>query len=158
VSSFPVLSRYLASSLLSIHLSTGEHQRKISWKSWFKVRRLSWIRKYAWAHTTNRTARSKRSRFITLVHAATKSLEELSFGVLACVDFRQGSKLGVRTKDEVYAGAGPFEFAVARSRPSNMSCSSEVAFHVVSISSRFTKKSLVSVSGFLVKTPCWDCP
>ncbi len=47
---------------------------------------------------------------------------------------------------------------VARSRPSNTSSSSAVGFHAVPMSSRFTKKSLVSVSGRSVKTPCWDCP
>ena len=35
---------------------------------------------------------------------------------------------------------------------------SEAAFHSVPMSSRFTKKSLVSVSGRLVKTPCFDWP
>ena len=36
---------------------------------------------------------------------------ELLFGVLTCVDFRQGSQLGVRSEDEVDTVAGPFEFA-----------------------------------------------
>ena len=46
---------------------------------------------------------------------------------------------------------------VARSRPS--STPSDVAdfCHFVPMSSRFTKKSLVSVSGRLVKTPCLAC-
>ena len=36
------------------------------------------------------------------------------------------------------------------------SFASDVGFHSVPMSSRFTKKSLVSVSGRLVKTPCFD--
>ena len=45
---------------------------------------------------------------------------------------------------------------VARSRPSKTSLSSELAFQLVLMSSRFTKKSFVSVPGRLVRTPCWD--
>ena len=33
-------------------------------------------------------------------------------------------------------------------------CCPDTAFHSVPMSSRFTKKSLVSASGFWVKTPC----
>ena len=43
---------------------------------------------------------------------------------------------------------------VPASRASNSSLVSDVAFHAVRMSSRLTKKSLVSVSGRLVKTPC----
>ena len=49
-----------------------------------------------------------------------------------------------------------FTSPVFRSRPSNTSLASDVGFHSVSMSSRFTKKSLVSASVFLVKTPCFD--
>ena len=47
---------------------------------------------------------------------------------------------------------------VPRSRPSYTSSAEADAFHSVPMSSRFTKKSLVSVSGRLVKTPCCDRP
>ena len=47
---------------------------------------------------------------------------------------------------------------VLRSRPSNTSAASETAFHSVPMSSRLTKKSLVSASGRLVKTPCFVRP
>ena len=47
---------------------------------------------------------------------------------------------------------------VARSRPSYTFSSDADAFHSEPMSSRFTKKSLVSVSGRSVNTPCWDRP
>jgi hypothetical protein len=47
---------------------------------------------------------------------------------------------------------------VALSRPSYTFLSEADAFHSVIKSSRFTKKSLVNVSGRSVKMPCWDCP
>ena len=47
---------------------------------------------------------------------------------------------------------------VLRSRPSNTSAPCETGFHSVPMSSRFTKKSLVSASGRLVKTPCFAPP
>src|SRR5919109_1895723 len=47
---------------------------------------------------------------------------------------------------------------VARSRPSYTFSAEADAFHSVLMSSRFTKKSLVNVSGRSVKMPCWDCP
>jgi len=45
---------------------------------------------------------------------------------------------------------------VAASRPSNVFASSDVGFHVVPMSSRLTKKSLVSDPGVSVKTPSFD--
>ena len=50
-----------------------------------------------------------------------------------------------------------FSSPLLRSRPSN-TFSSAVDFHSVLMSRRFTKKSLVSVSGRCVKTPCGDPP
>ena len=44
------------------------------------------------------------------------------------------------------------------SSPSNVSAASDVGFHSVPMSSRFTKKSLVNVPGRLVNTPTFDCP
>ena len=38
-------------------------------------------------------------------------VQELLPRVLTCIDFRQGPELGVRTEDEVDAGAGPLQFA-----------------------------------------------
>jgi len=54
-------------------------------------------------------ARSKRSRSITLVHAATKSCTNFSFEVRAGIDFHQRAQLRMRTKDQVDAGAGPLD-------------------------------------------------
>ena len=47
---------------------------------------------------------------------------------------------------------------VARSRPSYTFSDEADGFHSVPMSSRFTKKSLVSVSGRSVKTPWAVCP
>lgn len=47
---------------------------------------------------------------------------------------------------------------VTRSRPSNTSRDEPDTLHSVLMSIRFTKKSLVNVSGRWVKTPCWDRP
>ena len=55
--------------------------------------------------------RSKRSRFMTLSHAATKSCTNFSLRVVAGVDLRDGSELGVRPEDEVDSGAGPLDLA-----------------------------------------------
>ena len=46
-------------------------------------------------------ARSKRSRFMTLSHAATKSRTNASFAVVAGVDLGQAPQLRVRAEDEV---------------------------------------------------------
>ncbi len=51
--------------------------------------------------------RSKRSRFITLVQAATKSLTNFFLRVRTRVDFREGAEHGVGAEDEVRAGGGP---------------------------------------------------
>ena len=56
-------------------------------------------------------ARSNRSRFITLFHAATKSRTNFSFAVVAGVDLRDGAELRVRTEDEVDGGGGPLDLA-----------------------------------------------
>ncbi len=56
-------------------------------------------------------ARSKRSRFITLFQAATKSWTNFFSRVGTSVDFGQGAELGVRTEDEIDTRAGPLEFA-----------------------------------------------
>jgi len=46
---------------------------------------------------------------------------------------------------------------VLRSRPSNKSLAYDIAFHSMPLSSKFTKKSLVRDSGFLVKMSCRVC-
>ena len=104
-------------------------------------------------------ARSKRSRFMTLSHAATKSRTNFSFASSAGVDLGERPELGVRAEDEVDGGGGPLDLAggpvaalvhVLRAMPTT--------FHSVPMSSRFTKKSLVSVPGRSVKTPCCGLP
>ena len=47
---------------------------------------------------------------------------------------------------------------VLRSRPSYTPSAPPAGFHSVPMSSRLTKKSLVSASGFVVKTPCLEPP
>jgi hypothetical protein len=46
-----------------------------------------------------------------LVSRSHKVTHELLLRVVACVDLREGSKLGVRTEDEVDGGGSPLEFA-----------------------------------------------
>ena len=102
-------------------------------------------------------ARSKRSAFITLIQAATKSRTNFCLRVVLSIDFGKCAQPRVRSEDKIDAGGGPFHLRrVARSRPSNTSLASETGFHSVPISTRFTKKSLVSVPGRSVKTPCRD--
>ena len=56
-------------------------------------------------------SRSKRSRFMTLVQAATKSWTNFSCRRRAGVDFGQGPELRVGAEDEVDAGGGPLQLA-----------------------------------------------
>src|SRR6202050_5262373 len=102
-------------------------------------------------------ARSKRSRFITLLHAPTKS----------CTNFACASELPY-TSDRARSCAFEPKIRSARvavhrtspllrSRPSNVLFASDTAFHAVFISSRLMKKSLVKLSGLLVKTPNLVC-
>ena len=90
-------------------------------------------------------ARSKRSRFITLFQAATKSCHEPLLGVLGSVDLRDRPELRVRPEDKIHTGAGPLEIAGRAITPlEHVIAESEAASHFVPMSSRFTKKSLVS--------------
>jgi hypothetical protein len=102
-------------------------------------------------------APSKRSRFITLSQAATKSLTNFSF-VVAGVDLGEARSCELEPKTR--STRVPVHLT-RRSRgrgPRTPSPSSSVGdFHSVPMSSRLTKKSLVSVPGRSVKTPCWDC-
>ena len=101
-------------------------------------------------------AKSNRSRFITLFQAATKSrIDFLRVG--ASVDFRQGTKLGVRPEIRSTRVAVHLSSPVFRSRPQRVPPSPKPA-PTPYMSSKFTKKSLVSVSGRVVKTPCGSHP
>jgi YD repeat-containing protein len=91
-----------------------------------------------------------------LVPRRDKVVHELLLGVVTGVDFRQGPQLEFEPKIRSTRVAGPLEFARCAITALEHVSSSAVAFHTVLISSRFTKKSLVSVSGRLVKTPCSD--
>ena len=46
-----------------------------------------------------------------LVPRRHEVMQKLLLRILACVDFRQGPELGVRTENEVDTGAGPLLFA-----------------------------------------------
>ena len=92
-----------------------------------------------------------------LVPRRDEVLHELLLRVVAGVDLGDGAELGVEPKTRSTAvpvhlscrsrGRGPRR----RARPGGHR-------HSVPMSSRFTKKSLVSVSGRSVKTPCSDWP
>ena len=56
-------------------------------------------------------ARSKRSAFITLVQAATKSATNFCLRVAGAIDLGERPQLRVRTEDQIDAGAGPLRFA-----------------------------------------------
>ncbi len=96
-------------------------------------------------------------RFITLSQAATKSCTNDCVRVVTRVDFGEGPELGVRTEDQIDARACPLELARLAIVPLEdvFGCRGRPATCVF-MSSRLTKKSLVSVSGRLVKTPCLD--
>ena len=90
-----------------------------------------------------------------MFQAATKSWTNFLLGVGAGVDFGEGAELGVGAEDEIDARAGPLDGAgLAVAAFEEVGVAGEVGFHSVPMSSRLTKKSLVSASGRLVKTPC----
>ena len=66
----------------------------------------------------------------------------------------------MRAEDQVHAGGGPLELrsSCGRGLRNTGRWIPLDGCHCVAISSRLTKKSLVSVSGRLVKTPCVDLP
>ena len=75
-------------------------------------------------------------------------LRELLLRIRAGIDFRERAKLGMRAEDQVYARCRSTSVAfVLRSRPSYTSSSFGAGCHCVRMSSRLTKKSLVSRSG-----------
>ena len=108
-----------------------------------------------------RHALSLKVEAIEIHHLVPRSHEvthELLLRVVICVDFREGSELGVRAEDEVDGGAGPLDLARRAIATLVHVLIRADGFHSVLMSSRFTKKSLVNVPGRLVKTPCSDCP
>jgi len=90
---------------------------------------------------TSAARRSKRSRFITFVHAATKSRTKLACAIVARIDPGQRAQLRVRAEDEVHDGAVHVAALVPRSRPSSTALSFAQRCHFVRMSRRFTKKS-----------------
>jgi len=76
-------------------------------------------------------------------------LDKLLLRVRASVDLARARSWEFEPKMRSTRVPVHLTWPVLRSRPSNMSASFETAFHVVPMSSRFTKKSLVSASGFL---------
>jgi len=81
---------------------------------------------------------------ITQVFFAVEMVSLAAFGVVGALNWH-------RLAVPVHFGS-----PVLRSRPSNTSWASDVGFHSVAMSSRFTKKSLLKISGFFVRTPCLD--
>ena len=104
----------------------------------------------------NDQARSNRSRFMTLSHAATKSRTNFCLRVVARVDLCDRPELGVGAEDQVETAAGPLQLARPAVTALEGVLGLGVACHAVPMSSRFTKKSLVSVSGRPVNTPRLD--
>ena len=74
-------------------------------------------------------------------------LDELLLSVGAAVDLGERAKLGVRTEDQIDARAGPLDCARLAIAPFEHVLRVRDGFHVVPMSSRFTKKSLVSAPG-----------
>ena len=102
--------------------------------------------------------RSKRSRFITLVQAATKSWTNFSSRVGAAVDFRQGAELGVGAEDEIDSRAGPLHFAglavAAFEQRRVFRGRLPLGAHVEQVDEEVVGQR----SGRLVKTPCCVLP
>jgi hypothetical protein len=84
-------------------------------------------------------------------------VHELLPRVIARVDLGERAQLGVRPEDEVDAAAGPLDLAGGGVAALERVRVGDVAVHVVPMSSRLTKKSLVSDPGVAVKTPSLDC-
>ena len=82
-----------------------------------------------------------------LVPGRNEVVDELLRRVGASVDLRQRGSWEFEPKIRSTRVPVHFSSPVLRSRPSNTSVSFDTGFHPVFMSSRFTKKSLVSVSG-----------
>src|SRR5215211_9221188 len=98
---------------------------------------------------------SKRSRFITLVHAATKSFANFCFA--SAHAYTSAKARSWECEPKIRSTRVPVHLTafVFRSRPS-YTPSEPAGCHCVLMSSRLTKKSFVSSPGRLVKTPCLD--
>ncbi len=92
------------------------------------------------------------SRFIT------KILHEGLLRISARVHFRKGAEPGVRAEDKVNDSAHPLDLARLPITPFHAPSEASHLRHFVPMSNRLTKKSLVRLSGRLVKSPRWDCP
>src|SRR3954453_393951 len=96
---------------------------------------------------------SKRSRFITLCQALTKSLT--NFGCESEHAYTSDTALSCAFEPKIRSARVAFHLDLPdfRSLPSKVSCEALVAFHTYFMSKRLTKKSFASVSGRSVKTP-----
>src|SRR5580698_6415315 len=91
------------------------------------MRGLRWTRRTGGSGTwcgTRRTTRELLSNVEAVeVHhlgpGGDKVVDELLPRVGACIDFRQGPKLGVGPEDEIHTRSGPLQLTELRSRPSN---------------------------------------
>src|SRR2546421_6925050 len=118
-------------------------------RSWRAVR-------YHYGPANLHQARSKRSRSITLVHAATKSFTNFSFE--SAHAYTSAKARSCECDPKIKSTRVPVHLSsfVLRSRPSYTPSEPAEGCHCVPISSRLTKKSFVSVSSRLVNTPCVD--
>src|SRR5438477_11483688 len=103
-------------------------------------------------------ARSKRSRFITLAHAATKSRTNFSFESSHAYTSARARSCDLEPKTRSTAVAVRLTLPVAGSRPSYTFSAAADARHSALMSTSVTKKSLVNVGGPSVKTQCADWP
>lgn len=98
--------------------------------------------------------RSKRSRFITLVQAATKSCTSFCCPSAQAYTSARARSTELEPNTRSTRVALYFASPVLRSLPVNSSALSSAAFQTVAISSRLTKKSLLSTPTRSVNTPC----
>src|SRR5450830_231144 len=134
------------SSLLYLHEKTANRQ----------IRRFSLLKLPSLHRRLN--ARSKRSRFITLVHAATKSCT--NFACASEPAYTSATARNWACEPNSRSTRVPVHFAapVLRSRPSKLSLAADDAFHSMPMSSKFRKKSLLRTPGRDVSTPCCAGP
>src|SRR5690606_20024299 len=100
--------------------------------------------------------KSKRSAFITLFHAFTKSLKNCSSASAQAYTSAIERSSACEPNTKSARVAVHFGVPVLRSLPKYTSLLSSIAFHWLSMVSRFTKKSLVNLPGRSVNTPCLD--
>src|SRR5207249_2968693 len=97
--------------------------------------------------------RSKRSRFITLFHAATKSRTNICCESAHAYASTMARSCEFEPKTRSTAVPVHLTLPVRRSQPSYTFSADADTVHSVFMSSRFTKKSLVNVSGWSVRMP-----